>query len=41
MQKYFPPEKDFAQKELITGSAHSLYDQIQVDSEVEVRFVNN
>jgi len=41
MQEYFPPEKEFPQKELIPGSAHSLYDQIQIDSDVEQRFVEN
>jgi len=36
----FPPTKEFPQKELIQGSDHSLYDQIQIDSDVEERFVN-
>jgi len=40
MEEYFPREKSFAQKELVNGSDHSLYDFIQVDSEVEERFVN-
>ena len=35
----FPAEKEFPQKELIAGSNASLYDQVQVDSEVEERFV--
>ncbi len=35
----FPPEKSFPQKELISGSSASLYDQVQVDSEVEKNFV--
>jgi type III restriction enzyme len=37
----FPPEKEFPQKELVDGSKKSLYDKVQVDSEVEVRFVQN
>jgi type III restriction enzyme len=41
MQHFFPPYKEFPQKELIQGSDHSLYNQIQVDSDVEERFVNN
>jgi len=40
MQQFFPPSKEFPQKELIQGSDHSLYDQVQVDSDVEMRFVN-
>ena len=35
----FPEEKDFPQKELVPASAASLYDQVQVDSDVETRFV--
>lgn len=35
----FPPEKEFPQKELVEGSQASLYDQVQVDSDVEERFV--
>ena len=35
----FPAEKDFPQRELIPGSDHSLYDQIQTDSDVERNFV--
>jgi len=35
----FPPEKTFPQKELVPGSAASLYDQVQVDSDVEKNFV--
>lgn len=35
----FPAEKDFPQKELIPASTAGLYDQIQVDSDVETRFV--
>jgi len=35
----FPPEKTFPQKELIQGSKASLYNQVQVDSDVEKNFV--
>jgi type III restriction enzyme len=37
----FPLEKDYPQRELISGSATSLYDQIQTDSDVERNFVLN
>jgi type III restriction enzyme len=37
----FPSEKDYTQRELIPGSATSLYDQIQTDSDVERNFVIN
>lgn len=37
----FPKEKDFPQRELISGSAHSLYNQIQTDSDVERNFIQN
>jgi len=40
MQHFFPPSKEFPQKELIEASGHSLYNQVQVDSDVEERFVN-
>jgi len=36
---YFPSEKEFPQRELIPGSKHSLYDQIQTDSDVERNFI--
>jgi type III restriction enzyme len=36
---FFPKEKEFPQRELIPGSKHSLYDQIQTDSDVERNFV--
>jgi type III restriction enzyme len=39
LEDLFPPEKEFPQKELVTASAAGLYDQVQVDSEVEQRFV--
>jgi len=38
---YFEPTKKFPQRELIPGSEHSLYDFIQIDSDVEKRFVQN
>jgi type III restriction enzyme len=37
----FPPEKDFPQKELVPASKAGLYDQMQVDSEVETVFVES
>jgi len=37
----FPAEKEYPQKELVAGSAASLYDQVQVDSDVEQHFVLN
>lgn len=39
LEDLFPPEKEFPQKELLTTSPAGLYDQVQVDSEVEERFV--
>jgi type III restriction enzyme len=41
LEANFPPEKEFTQRELIPGSKSSLYDQIQTDSDVERRFVQN
>lgn len=38
---YFPKSRKFPQKELIEGSDCSMYDQIQIDSDVEKRFVTN
>ena len=38
---FFPQEKDFPQRELIPGSKTSLYDQIQTDSDVERRLIQN
>ncbi len=40
-EELFPPKKQFPQKELIKGSTNSLYDYVQIDSNVEERFVNN
>ena len=39
LEDAFPAEKEFPQKELVQGSAASLYDHVQVDSDVEERFV--
>jgi type III restriction enzyme len=36
----FPPELDQVQRELIDGGPTSLYDKVQVDSDVERTFVN-
>lgn len=37
----FPSTKRFPQKELIDGAPWSLYDQVQIDSDIERRFVLN
>jgi type III restriction enzyme len=39
LENLFPPEKKYAQKELIEGSKASMYDMVQVDSDVEKHFV--
>lgn len=41
LDEMFPDYRKFPQKELIDGSKSSLYDQIQIDSDVEMRFVQN
>ena len=41
VDKLFPPEKSLAQKELIDAGQRGLYNQVQIDSEVEERFVTN
>ena len=41
LEVLFPVEKKFTQRELIDAGAKGLYDQVQTDSEVERRFVNN
>lgn len=41
LEKIFPPVRKHAQKEMINGSKSSLYDQIQIDSDVEKNFVEN
>ncbi|WP_418604611.1 DEAD/DEAH box helicase family protein [Hwangdonia sp.] len=35
----FPEARKFPQKELVDGSSWSLYDQVQIDSDIERRFV--
>lgn len=37
----FPAEKKFPQKELVRGSTASLYDYVQIDSDIEQGFVEN
>lgn len=37
--EFFPKSKNYPQKELIPASDKALYDQIQIDSDVEKRFV--
>lgn len=39
LEDLFPSFKEYPQRELVAGSKASLYDQTQVDSEVEQRFV--
>jgi len=39
LETLFPAEKKYAQKELIDGSSASMYDLVQVDSDVEKHFV--
>lgn len=41
VDKLFPPEKSLAQKELIDAGQRGLYNQVQIDSGVEEKFVNN
>lgn len=41
LEELFPKNKEFAQKEIIGASRNSLYNQIQIDSDVEKNFVNN
>lgn len=38
-ESIFPQEKKFPQKELVEGTDNSLYDLVQIDSEIEERFV--
>ena len=37
----FPQIKDFPQKELIEGGDAGMYDRVQIDSDVERKFVEN
>jgi len=39
LEDLFPAEKKYPQKEVVPGDAKSMYDQIQIDSEIEERFV--
>ncbi|MDX9863278.1 MAG: DEAD/DEAH box helicase family protein [Anaerolineaceae bacterium] len=39
LNEMFPPVKDFPQKELIEAGDAGMYDQVQIDSDVERRFV--
>ena len=39
LEKLFPQEKEFPQKELLPAGRYALYDQVQIDSGVEVHFV--
>lgn len=41
LDELFPPQRTFAQRELIDAGPNSLYDQVQIDSDVEKRFVEN
>ena len=41
LAEYFPPLVKFPQRELIEGSEHSLYSNIQIDSLIEKNFINN
>lgn len=41
IEEIFPKTRKYPQRELIDGGKNSLYDQIQYDSEVEKRFVEN
>lgn len=40
-EEMFPKTKKYPQKELIDGSDHSMYDFVQIDSDVEKYFVEN
>jgi len=41
LEEMFPPVKNFPQKELVEAGKASIYDWVQVDSDVERRFVEN
>jgi type III restriction enzyme len=41
LEELFPNPGDFVQKELMEAGPNSIYDYVQVDSEVERRFVDN
>jgi type III restriction enzyme len=38
-ESIFPEERKFPQKELVDGAAWSMYDLVQIDSEIEEKFV--
>ncbi len=39
LEHYFPSQKDFAQRELVSSGPNGLYDRVQTDSDVERHFV--
>lgn len=39
LEDMFPESRKYPQKELVTGTGHSLYDQVQIDSDIERKFV--
>ncbi len=41
IEAIFPPKQNFPQKELVNGANWSLYNRIQIDSDIEQRFVEN
>ncbi len=41
LDELFPPSRRFPQKELVEAGEHGLYDYVQQDSDVEVRFVRD
>lgn len=41
LEDLFPLEKEFAQRELVAASSAGLYNQVQIDSQVEERFVRD
>ncbi len=41
LETLFPPTRSFPQKELIAAGERGLYDQVQQDSDIEVRFVRD
>lgn len=41
LEKLFPEKKEFPQKELVLAGPSALYDQVQVDSGVEVHFIED
>lgn len=41
LEDFYPEEKEFAGTELIPGESRFVYDEIQVDSDVEKKFIND